>query len=53
MSQDKKSKPKRRGLWEEYVYFLKTYKAWWLVPLFALIALMGVLVMLGGPKQDY
>lgn len=50
MPQDKKNKPKRRGLLEEYVYFLKTYKAWWLIPLFLLVTLMGILVMLGGTK---
>ncbi|HRK61210.1 MAG TPA: DUF5989 family protein [Candidatus Omnitrophota bacterium] len=50
MTQDKLNKPKRRSLFGEYVYFLKTYKAWWLVPLFLLVALLGVLVMLGGTK---
>jgi hypothetical protein len=42
--------PKRRGLVSEYVYFLKTYKMWWLLPVFALFVLLGFLVILGGSK---
>ena len=41
---------KHSNLLTEYVYFLKTYKMWWLTPLFLLIALLGVFVVSGGSK---
>jgi Family of unknown function (DUF5989) len=34
----------------EYVYFLRTYRMWWLLPVFAAIMTLGVLVILGGTK---
>jgi hypothetical protein len=40
----------RRGLLSEYVYFLKIYKMWWLLPILGVIALMGTLVMLSGTQ---
>jgi hypothetical protein len=43
-------KRKRRGILGEYWYFLKTYKSWWLLPLFGLILLVGFLVVLGGTQ---
>jgi hypothetical protein len=44
------SKPKRSGLIREYIYFLMRYKMWWLSPIFALMVVLGVLVVLGGSK---
>jgi hypothetical protein len=46
----KSSKPARHGLIAEYVYFLRTYRMWWLMPVFAAITILGVLVILGGTK---
>jgi Family of unknown function (DUF5989) len=46
----KNGKPARHGLIAEYVYFLRTYRMWWLVPVFAAITILGVLVILGGTK---
>jgi hypothetical protein len=43
-------KPARPGLIAEYIYFLRTYRMWWLMPAFAAIAILGVLVILGGTK---
>jgi len=40
----------RRGILSEYLYFLKTYRMWWLVPVLALIATLGALVMLSGTQ---
>ena len=34
----------------EYVYFLRTYRMWWLLPVFAAMVILGVLVVLGGSK---
>lgn len=41
---------KRAGLLGEYMYFLKTYKAWWLLPVFALVSVLGLLVVMGGSQ---
>ena len=46
----KRAKPGRHGLLAEYVYFLRTYRMWWLVPVFAAITVLGLLVVLGGTK---
>ena len=46
----KTPKRARPGLLAEYVYFLRTYRMWWLVPVFAAITLLGMLVVLGGTK---
>jgi len=40
----------RPGILSEYLYFLKTYRMWWLMPVFAAITLLGILVILGGTK---
>jgi len=40
----------RPGIWSEYLYFLRQYKMWWLLPVFAVITILGVLVVLGGSK---
>ena len=40
----------RSGILSEYLYFLKTYRMWWLMPVFAAITLLGILVILGGTK---
>lgn len=44
------AKPARRGLVSEYLYFLSTYKMWWLAPLLAMIGLLGIFVVLSGTK---
>jgi Family of unknown function (DUF5989) len=43
-------KPARHGLIAEYMYFLRSYRMWWLVPVFAAVTILGVLVVLGGTK---
>jgi hypothetical protein len=43
-------KPVRRGMLGEYLYFLKTYKKWWLAPVIATILILGVLVTIGGTQ---
>ena len=40
----------RSGNLSEYVYFLRTYRMWWLMPVFAAITILGILVVLGGTK---
>ena len=40
----------RAGILSEYVYFLRTYRMWWLMPVFAAITILGILVVLGGTK---
>ena len=44
------TKPARSGLLGEYIYFLRNYKMWWLTPLFALVLLVGFLIVVGGSK---
>lgn len=46
----KNVKVRRRGLISEYIYFLKTYKMWWLLPVMAMFLILGFLVILGGSK---
>lgn len=41
---DEKSLP----IWKEFGIFILENKAWWLVPILVMIALIGVLVMLSG-----
>ena len=41
---------RRRSLASEYLYFLKTYRMWWLLPILALITVLGVFVMLSGTQ---
>ena len=45
-----KDKPQRRGILGEYFYFLRTYKMWWLLPVFTVITVFGVLIVLAGSK---
>ena len=40
----------RSSILSEYVYFLRTYRMWWLMPIFAAITILGILVILGGTK---
>lgn len=49
MSQ-RKVRAGRSGILSEYVYFLRTYRMWWLMPVFAAITILGILVILGGTK---
>lgn len=37
-----------KGLIGEFVYFLKTSKKWWLMPILAVLLVFGVLVFLSG-----
>lgn len=43
-------RPRRAGLVSEYVYFLRTYKMWWLAPTIVVIAVFGAFVALTGTK---
>lgn len=43
-------KVKRRGLLAEYVYFFRTYKMWWLVPVVMVIIVLGALVVMTGSQ---
>lgn len=47
---DNSDRPVRRGIVSEYVYFLRRYKMWWLLPTIVLIAALGGLVVLAGGK---
>lgn len=40
----------RASILSEYLYFLRTYRMWWLLPVFMAITILGVLVVLGGTK---
>jgi Family of unknown function (DUF5989) len=44
------SRAGRSGILSEYIYFLRAYRMWWLVPVLAAITLLGLLVILGGTK---
>lgn len=50
MTGKRKRKTARSSILSEYLYFLKTYRMWWLMPVFAAITILGVLVMLGATK---
>ena len=39
---------KKTGLVGEFVYFLKTSKKWWLLPLLVILGAFGLLVFLSG-----
>ena len=41
---------KRKGLLAEYVYFFKTYRMWWLLPIVMVIVVLGALVVLTGTQ---
>jgi hypothetical protein len=47
-----KSTPRagRSGILSEYIYFLRMYRMWWLMPVLAAITILGILVILGGTK---
>ena len=38
----------RQGVVGEFLYFLKTSKKWWLLPIVIIVALFGILVFLSG-----
>lgn len=40
----------RRGLVGEYLYFLRTYKMWWLAPVLLIVGTLGVFVAISGTK---
>ena len=40
----------RAGIWSEYIYFLRHHKMWWLLPVFAVVTILGLLVLLAGSK---
>ena len=42
------AKGNRQGLFSEFFAFLKHNKKWWLLPLFILIGVLGVLVFMAG-----
>jgi Family of unknown function (DUF5989) len=42
------AREKREGLLGEFWEFLKQNKKWWLLPILAVILLLGLLVFLGG-----
>ena len=44
------AKAGRSSILSEYVYFLRMYRMWWLMPVFAAVAILGILVILGGTK---
>lgn len=43
-------KRRRPGLLSEYVYFFKTYRMWWLLPIIGVVAVLGGLMILSGTK---
>lgn len=45
------NRPKRFSIWSEYVYFIRTYRMWWLVPLILLIGVLGAFVILAGSSS--
>ena len=54
-SQDKKTsefdrlaREKRPSLLTEFWYFLRYNKKWWLLPILAILLILGVIVLLGG-----
>jgi hypothetical protein len=36
------------GFLQEFLYFLVVYRNWWLIPVFAVLALLGLFILLGG-----
>jgi uncharacterized protein YdaL len=45
---DAASQQQRTGLASEFLYFLKTSKKWWLLPIIVILVVFGVLVFLSG-----
>jgi hypothetical protein len=39
---------KQAGMLSEFLYFLKTSKKWWLLPIIVILVVFGVLVFLSG-----
>jgi len=48
MANEVKTKRQRFGIVSEYIYFLRNYKMYWLVPVFVLALILGTLVVMGG-----
>jgi hypothetical protein len=46
--EDAARKGQKSGVVGEFLYFLKTSKKWWLLPIVVVILLFGVLVFLSG-----
>jgi hypothetical protein len=42
------SEKHRNGMVSEFLYFLKTSKKWWLLPIVVILASFGVLIFLSG-----
>jgi len=42
------SEHRKTGVVSEFMYFLKTSKKWWLLPIVVVLVLFGVLVFLSG-----
>ncbi len=45
---EKQAREKRHGFFAEFFGFLKNNKKWWMLPMLAVILVLGTLVMLGG-----
>ena len=43
----RRGKLKRASFWSEYLYFLKTNKKWWMLPLLLLLLAYGAILVLG------
>lgn len=43
-------KNKRSNLLGEYIYFIKQYRMWWLVPTLVFVAILGILVITAGSQ---
>ena len=50
MAPGRNLKQSRRGIWSEYLYFLRTHRMWWLLPVFTVITVLGFLVVFAGTK---
>jgi hypothetical protein len=50
MIPERNRKQSRRGIWSEYLYFLRHHKMWWLLPVFSIITVLGFLVVFAGSK---
>jgi hypothetical protein len=45
---DAAQQQRRSGLFGEFLYFLKTSKKWWLLPIIVVLVAFGMLVFLSG-----
>jgi hypothetical protein len=50
MIPERNRKQSRRGIWSEYLYFLRHHRMWWLLPVFCIITVLGFLVVFAGSK---